>query len=173
MIRVSVHVFIDESKRSGYMVVAAVVASQNLDGTRRQLRGLLLPGQRELHFKKENDGRRRYLLGQLTGLPVTARIYLRRSSDHVQARRACLEAAVQDLHQAERIVLDMAEGEMAADRRTLFESRHKTGADFTYHHLKPRQEPLLWIPDGIAWAWSHTGPWRASVQPLVTDVRHV
>lgn len=99
------HVFIDESKRSGYLIVAATVSPASVEVARRSLRALLLPGQNALHFKKEKDGRRRFLLGQMARLEVEARVYLRRAGNAVDARRACLEAAVFDEPTAARFVL--------------------------------------------------------------------
>jgi hypothetical protein len=167
------HVFIDESKRSGYLIVAATVSPACVEASRRVLRALLLPGQNALHFKKEKDGRRRFLLGRMAQLEVEARVYLRRAGNAVDARRACLEAAVFDEPAAARFVLDLAEGDRPADRRTLFEARQKCGGNFTYHHLTPPQEPLLWVADAIAWAWSHGSPWRPLVAPLVMGSREV
>ena len=42
----SAHVFVDETKRRGYLLVASGVGSSDLADTRRMLRGLVLPGQR-------------------------------------------------------------------------------------------------------------------------------
>ena len=45
------HVFVDETKRRGYLLVASVVILGEVDALRRTLRGLVLPGQRWLHMK--------------------------------------------------------------------------------------------------------------------------
>ncbi len=55
----SSHVFVDETKRRGYLLVASAVVPSDLDATRRMLRGLVLPGQRRLHMKDESDPRKR------------------------------------------------------------------------------------------------------------------
>jgi hypothetical protein len=57
--QVTGHVFVDETKHRGYLLVAGVVVPDDLDSVRRTLRGLVLPGQRRLHMKAENDQRRR------------------------------------------------------------------------------------------------------------------
>lgn len=172
------HAFVDESKRGGYVVVAAVVVPGELDDARRVLRGLLLPGQSALHFKNERDGRRRQLLTGICGLPVEALVYVSDAKGQATARRACLEAVVADLagERAERLVLELSDGDLAADRRTLFEAVRKhsgTSAPLRYDHLRAPAEPLLWVPDAVAWAWSHGGPWRARISSLVTTVRQV
>jgi len=52
---VSNHIFVDESKQRGYLLVASVVVPSDLDSVRRVLRGLVLPGQRRLHMKDESE----------------------------------------------------------------------------------------------------------------------
>ena len=69
---------------------------------------------------------------------------------------------------AERLVLELADGDLAADRRVLYAAKRKHAGAWTYHHLRAPQEPILWAADGIAWAWSHGGTWRASISGLVT-----
>lgn len=44
----SAHVFVDETKQRGFLLVANVVVPSDLDSVRRILRGLVLPGQRRL-----------------------------------------------------------------------------------------------------------------------------
>ncbi len=56
--RVNNHVFVDETKRRGYLLVASVVVPGDVESLRRMLRGLVLPGQRRLHMKDESDRRR-------------------------------------------------------------------------------------------------------------------
>jgi hypothetical protein len=33
-----------------------------------------------------------------------------------------------------------------------------------------RHEPLLWLPDIIAWCYGRGGTWRDAVEPLVAEV---
>jgi hypothetical protein len=52
--RVTVHAFVDESARPPrYLVSAAIVEPAHVRRLRQSMRALLLPGQREPHFKKE------------------------------------------------------------------------------------------------------------------------
>ncbi|WP_255632240.1 hypothetical protein [Amycolatopsis sp. TNS106] len=51
-----VHAFIDESVRDQrYLLCMTLVAPAQLAPSRRELSSLLLPGARELHFKKEKE----------------------------------------------------------------------------------------------------------------------
>jgi len=69
------HVFVDETKRRGYLLVAGVVLPEDLDGVRRVLRGLVLPGQRRLHMKDESDSRKRSIATAISVSDVQATIY--------------------------------------------------------------------------------------------------
>jgi len=51
------HVFLDETKRHGYVVAAAAVQPGDLAPLRSVVRGLVLPGQRRVHMKDERDSR--------------------------------------------------------------------------------------------------------------------
>jgi len=66
------HVFVDETKRRGYLLVASVVIPGEVDALRRTLRGLVLPGQRRLHRKDENDRTRRSIATAISASAVTA-----------------------------------------------------------------------------------------------------
>jgi hypothetical protein len=92
------HVFADETKQRSYLLVAGVVVPGDLDAIRRTLRGLVLPGQRRLHMKDENDQRRRSIAAAIVVSGVTATIYDagRRYRNERERRAACLRALVGD-----------------------------------------------------------------------------
>lgn len=71
----SAHVFVDESKQRGYLLVAAAVMPGDLAGARRTLRALVMPGQRRLHMKKESDARRHTIIDAITSTDATAAVY--------------------------------------------------------------------------------------------------
>lgn len=84
------HVFVDETKRRGYLLVAGVVSAEDLDPLRRSLRGLVLPGQRRQHMNDENDSRRRSIATAIAVSGVQATIYDagRRYRNERERRRA-------------------------------------------------------------------------------------
>lgn len=45
--------------------------------------------------------------------------------------------------------------------------------DHVYRHHRAHEEPLLALPDAIAWSWHRGGQWRKRVEPLVTAVKVV
>jgi hypothetical protein len=174
---VSAHVFVDETKQRGYLLVASVVVSSDLDSVRRMLRGLVLPGQRRLHMKDESDQRRRSIATAIAVSGVTATIYDagRRYRNERERRAACLHALVGDA--ARRgdgmLVLEQDDTLLSWDNQRLIEFTREAGCRDTlrYEHRRAATELLLAAPDAVAWCWAKGGDWRRRIEPIVTDVR--
>ncbi len=66
-------------------------------------------------------------------------------------------------------LLEQDDSTVKSDRRILFEATGKHGLrdQLTYHHLRAKQEPMLWIPDAVAWCLDQGGEWPARVRPLI------
>ena len=172
----SSHAFVDESKRHGLLVAAAVVQPRDLAPARTALRRLCLPGQSRLHFTKERDDRRRQILTAIVELGVVIDLYDATGvRDQQQARAACLRALVQDLAAAgaQRLVLEQDDSLVRSDQAVLYTAVRAAGAQeqLTYEHVPARSEPLLWIADAAAWCWSRGTPWPGRLQPIVRHTR--
>jgi hypothetical protein len=173
----TVHAFIDESRRGRlYLVAAAISDPASLGSLRRHMRGLLLPGQRELHFKKEKPARRKMIADSIAQLPVQVRVYTR-SCDRQEelVRQDCMSALTSDLVEigAHRLVIDSRQQHRDIhDERTikgvLGPRASKTG--LTYEHLDSTAESLLWIPDAVAWCYGEGGDMRGRVERIVHSV---
>ena len=166
----NLHAFADESFRQGrYLICAATVLPGDLHKSRSALRGLRLRGQRKLHFADESDSRRRTILSALGRRSIETRIYTATHRSQVEARSAIMRAMVVDLrsHGVIRLILDAREGQDHVDRAAI---RRIVGGHpdppFEYQHHPSATEPLLWIPDAIAWAWGRGGTWRSRVESL-------
>jgi len=176
---VSGHVFVDETKHRGYLLAASVVPPGGLDPLRKLIRGLILPGQRRLHMKDENDQRKRSITAAITSSDVRATIYTaeRRYRTERDSRAACLQALVADI--ATRgdtiLVLEQDDSLIPWDRRHLYDLARQSGCAETlrYQHQRASAEILLAIPDALAWCWAKGGDWRRRVEPIVTDVQRV
>jgi hypothetical protein len=146
-----------------------------LVGTRSQLRSLCLPGQRRVHFQSERDGRRREIIARLVGIGARARVYVGEGSAAL-VRSACLRRLVEDLvkFDARRLVVESRGHEAdRTDRHMIAATLHNNGIEpdrLVYEHLKPHEEPGLWIPDAVAWCHGAGGEWRRRVTPLVDEV---
>ena len=169
----SVHVFVDESYRGAYLLAAAVVEPAALTPTRILLRSLCAPRQRRLHFGTESDPRRRAILAQLVGCSAKVRIYSCRGNE-IAARAACLTRVVVDAlaDQAHRLVIESREGRDHADRHVIYATLQRADkpVELAYEHMRPHEEPLLWIADAAAWAYGAGGDWRRRVGPLLDKV---
>ncbi len=64
---------------------------------------------------------------------------------------------------------------MRADRHDLFQLVRQAGiADrLEYRHQRAYDEPLLALPDIVAWSWVRPGEWRRRISPIPTTVRTV
>lgn len=169
-------VFVDESKAGGYAVVAALVQPADVSDARRSLRELLLPGQRRIHFLDESERRRRMIIDRLIELDLRTTVYEAGPSYRTdRARRAaCLEALVAD-HAPERetlLYLELDQSCVDADRRVLYAATRATGCGdrLRYHHVTPGAEPLVWVPDAVAWSYKRGGEWRRRVAPLIAGI---
>jgi hypothetical protein len=59
------HVYVDESARSLYLMCAVSVSPSRLKDARKAMRDLCRPGQRRIHMVKERDSRRREILDEV------------------------------------------------------------------------------------------------------------
>ncbi|MBD5831219.1 hypothetical protein [Janibacter melonis] len=173
-------VFIDESTQRDYLVISAVIATGDITQMRREMRDLLLPGQRSLHMKDEADGRRRQIRDQILSLGVEVVIYSVRPSScggHTAARDACLQQVAADGvgRGISRLIIDRSESYVARDRRSVIQGSQLSGADqvpFDYHHMQRYEEPLLAIPDAMGWMYARGGAWKASIDGAI-DLRQL
>jgi len=94
---VSRHIFVDETKRAGYVIAAVTVP--DTEAIRRVVRALVLPGQRRIHMKHEQARRRRIIVSALAATQVQATVYdaARRYRTDLAARTACLTVLVEDI----------------------------------------------------------------------------
>lgn len=170
------HVFVDESKSRGYLLVASVVLPGELGTSRRAIRDLMLPGQKRLHMKSEGMAQRKRILAALAELGLTATIY-RAGGEYktdLARREACLARLVVDILQSGHTFLCLESDETldARDRRQLAALIRPDGttAALRYRHERAAQEPLLAVPDAIGWAWARGGDWRRRARALVNGV---
>lgn len=86
---------------------------------------------------------------------------------------ACLSSIVQ-VHGSRgpfNLLLDRDRSVERFDRQRLVELRHAQGGRSLglYRHVEPRDEPLIWIPDAIAWCYCRGGAWRESALKIVVE----
>lgn len=166
----NIHAFADESHRRGeYLICAATIRGQDLASTRTELRKLRLRGQRRLHFADESDPRRKFILSALGDLDTSTGLFVASFRDQARARKAILQRMVVELRRdgVGRLVLDAREGQDHRDRSAIHDVLgSRPEPEFEYLHQPSATEPLLWVPDAVAWAWGRGGHWRKRVEDL-------
>jgi hypothetical protein len=173
------HAYVDESSRGGYLLCAVVLLPAKVGTTRRFLRGLCKPGQRRVHMKHESDGRRKEILSAVAQLGVEARIYRAQLGGRSERRSRddCLRAMIPELLQelaVTRMVVESCDQDHQ-DNQVIREMVSKAQAEdrFVYLHSAPAAEPLLWLPDVVAWAYGRGGDWIRRASDVITEVRDV
>ncbi len=113
------HVFVDESKYCSYLLVASVVVPADLDSVRSALRGLVLPGQRRLHMKNENDSRKRAIATSVVASGARATVYDagNRYRTEWDRRSACLQALIVDVARRDDTMLILEQDDTPRGRR--------------------------------------------------------
>src|SRR2546425_7367379 len=159
----SLHAFVDESRRGAdYLMALVLVQPRELDRSRVIMRGLVRPGQRRVHFKKESNARRRQVLAAVGQLGAKAHVWVCRHHDDVFARQACLRRMVPTLLElgVSRLVLESCQNEDMQDRHTLASALLAAESVLSYEHLRPAEDPILWVSDAVAWCYGAGGDWR-------------
>lgn len=170
------HAYVDESKAGDYLLAATLVDVVGVHRARQEVRRLVLPRQSRVHMKHESDRRRRIILSALADLGIGTTVYRAagpRDRTQIARRRACLVRLVADVHAGcDRLVLESDETQDARDRRDLLEITRGVGCReaLSYEHRRAGQEPLLALPDVVAWCWARGGEWRRRAAPLTTAV---
>lgn len=173
------HVFLDESKESDYILVAASIVASNVGTVRSQVKGLRHKGSKSIHMRKESPKFRQDIISRLVALPVRTHVIesTDRSLNDLERRFRCLEhvLAMCAKSATTRLLIERDESILKAERQFFIEAirRHELHPDFRYDWLARDAEPLLWVPDVVAWSYAKGGRWRAAVGPLVSDSTRV
>jgi len=166
-------VAIDESKAKAYVLAAVFVDAHQAPSIRKSLKRVLLKGQRSVHFSSERDSRKKSIINVLKTLDFEAKVFVSTDPSEPAARTWCLEQVVATLkvESEYRIVLDRDEGYEASDNRAITVASRSAGLnrENTHNHDEPEYEPLLWIPDAIAWCYSKNAEWRDRVSQMLSS----
>jgi len=169
----TVQIFVDESKRNGFVMAAAGVSADSVAKYRKQLRRCLKPGVRRFHCTSATDSERRQVIALISAWPATVDIFVSDSRSESVSRHACLSAvAVCACDQvAGRLVIEADHSHDRADRNTLTMAMRDQQHSVRWDLASPNSEELLWVPDAVAWCWTHpSSKWRSLVDPLVRSV---
>lgn len=168
------HIYIDETKERGYVLVASIHLGSDVETMRKTMRRMVLRGQSRIHMAKESDSRRREIADTICAAGVTATIYDagRRYASQLAARAACLQAIIDDVEVGQQtlLVLEQDDSLIHWDKQRLIEMVRAAGCRGTlrYEHHRAKTELLLAVPDAIAWCWARGGQWRERISAVAT-----
>lgn len=171
------HAFVDETKERGHILVVAMLREDLVTDARRAVRASVLPHQRRIRFATESDGRRKQIMKIIIDLHPTVIIYdASGHPDQVRGRELCLWRLTADLDVAgtRKVVLETDGPAVARDRSVLYRAvrKHRLVGVLDYYHMTASQEPLLSIPDAVAWCWRKSGSWRSLVRERLQPTVH-
>jgi hypothetical protein len=134
-----------------------------------------MPRQRRIHFTAESDSRRKIILAALHDAHAQAIIYDATAYRSVKsARDAALTRLVDDAAKigAQMLVIERDDQSEASDKVIIRGRTQIAGCSDTlrYTHKRAYEEPLLAIPDAVAWSWAKSGHWRQRVTGIVAEV---
>ena len=164
----------DESARQSYLLCGVNVDQSKAAELRSNLRALRPPARTRIHMYRETKATQERIVRELIGLEIHA--WIIRVSGQVSklpnSRHLAIRSTshLESIRQSRLLVFDQSSNHLA-DRRSLSEVAREVDYQFPhYRHMNSRHEPLLWLPDIIAWCYGRGGTWRDSVEPLVTEV---
>lgn len=176
------HYFVDETKAKGYVIVAVACPASALGAARSTIDALVLPGQRTIHMKNESARRRAHIASAVCGLTdvgVSAVVLDagRGPESEIVRRERALRAMVTLAtagSTAVNLTLDLDQTLRSRDARVLASSlRERRATGVTYGHQTLTTQPLLALPDVVAWCWARGGDWRRRVQSVISEKRDV
>jgi hypothetical protein len=156
---VAATLFVDESKVDGFRFVIMQIDSAHVADARRRVRALAAPNALRFHAANETSERKLRALDVVSALPARlVVIEVPRTYPWPGARElgfSCVIARAVDVG-ATRVVIERDDTNLARDRRTASAALRNLASDErpAYIHLRAFEEPLLWVPDLIAWCWS-------------------
>lgn len=180
IVPVATRYFIDETKAKRYLVVVVACPDESLRVARSALRRLVLPGQRSIHMKSEADRRRRTIATSVAGLAAeriaaTAIVVSGGGHEHNLRERALREVVnVAARSGGGSLLLDLDPTQERRDQRVLIEAlRDHATTPLSFSHARLADEPLLTLPDVVAWCVARGRIWRGRIDPILSEVRRV
>lgn len=157
--------WIDESQSNSkldpgtYLLSAAIIENSRVDDLRIAMSGLLLPGQRKLHWSDES--RHEQIIKVVADLGIEHLIAVRSEPGTTarpeRQRRLCLDRLIPELHAygvTTAILESRGRKDDQRDRVALNNMRRRKSVDATLRmdHVGGPADPLLWIPDACCGA---------------------
>ena len=161
-------VFIDESKAKDFILCAVSIDNNALHLARSVTRQQVMPGQRYVHFVSESRNRKLAILNAYSNINLTADFFIVKDGTPAQRRSKALRQLVRTLPSSTSVnlIFDNDENYTSMDREILREelTRMSMVPLVSYSHLPSRNEPLLWLPDALAWTKAKGKEWNRQLE---------
>ncbi|MFT4286191.1 hypothetical protein [Nocardioides sp.] len=161
-----IRAYVDEAvPRTGaaYLLTCALVADADISAVRDVLYAIRRPSERKVHWHDRLPKEHLSLASVVAGLAATHLIVVRDTDldePIERRRRKCLERLLWTLDQrgdVQQVVLEARQTRQnERDRKILdvMRASRVVGASLRMEHMPGPREPLLWIPDIVAGAYS-------------------
>lgn len=168
-------IFVDESLRpQSYFLVSVAIASNLIERLRHEMRNTLPNHGKQFHMYKETTATKKRALSFVAQLDLKFTIVsnYRTELSKVQARSECITklCSLELIQTASFLTFDSTNS-WEIDRRILKSAAQSSAYYFpTYRHVSSKSEPLLWLPDIVAWSWGRGSDWKSLISHLVHEI---
>jgi hypothetical protein len=139
-------------------LAVALTAEEHADQIRLAMRGLLLRGQRKVHWRDEGAQRRSAITALIAGLPIDALIVVRQGSATERPerrRRKCMERLLWELDGCDQLILESRGAKDDARDQQMIHAlrrRHAVPRGLRTFHSAGPTDPALWAADALCGA---------------------
>jgi Protein of unknown function (DUF3800) len=170
-------IYLDESVRSSYLVVSALIENKKVREIRKSVKNFARFNRKNLHMFHASTGFKLRVLNEVLSYDLEVVIVedLKFKFRKSLSRQICLRSAFEfaSTRNIDRIVLDRSNSQ-EKDLITYKKSSRKFPTlPENLHHIASRQEPLLWLPDIFAWSYGAGGLWREKIDHKISHIIRV
>jgi hypothetical protein len=125
-------------------------------------------------MQTETTARQAQIADAIYAIPCKAlivNVVMPKFADLAARKQALVQACSHGLLQRAQLITLDSSNSITQDRQIIAKATGQKDLNFPhYRHMNSRHEPLLWLPDIIAWCYGRGGTWRDAVEPMVTEV---
>jgi hypothetical protein len=170
----SFNTYVDESARDNFLLCGINVQQSQIHKIRGTLREFKVNGRSHLHMYQENRSTQEAVAAFVSNLPIRGWLIIvsAHTAKEPLARKLALQSLVEisSLRGSRLLTLDDISCRRS-DSKLLKDVAKNMDYQFPhYRHVNSRHEPLLWLPDIVAWCFGRGVSWRDAVEPLVDEV---
>lgn len=164
-------VYIDECKESPYLLAGHLVDDSRSVAMRRSFKNIFPKPIHHFHFSQERNDRRKKVLTHFVNQDCFGLLVICKRESGKPLRETALRAllSLAEVQSVERFVLDLDIGTKSLDDRIFkdYNRQKDYSKKARWDHVDYEDEPLLWVADGLCWAYNRKGHWAQSAKPLI------